>query len=405
VNILIISQYFWPESFRINDLVEGLILKGHNVTILTGYPNYPYGDVFEDFLQNPGRYDQYKGGRIVRVPLLPRKKGGVRLALNYISYFISASILGPWMLRNVKFDVIFVYEPSPITVGIPAIVLKKIKKAPVLFWVLDLWPETPVALGALRSKVLISLVGSLARYIYNRCDLVLGQSMGFVEQIKKYCDNEDKVKFFPSWAEDAHLNDCELLAPEVQYIEGVFNILFAGNIGDAQDFPAIIDAAEFLAEYPVRWIIVGDGRLKDDVINEVRKRSLINKFVFVGSVPVERLASFYEHSQAALISLKADEFLSLTIPGKVQSCLLSGLPIIGMLDGESASIIQEAEAGIVCAAGDSIGLASAVQSMVEMTQEERDILGGNGKRYVDNNFDRIELINYLESMMKESLVD
>ena len=120
--------------------------------------------------------------------MLPRKKGGVRLALNYISYFISASILGPWMLRNVKFDVIFVYEPSPITVGIPAIVLKKIKKAPVLFWVLDLWPETPVALGALRSKVLISLVGSLARYIYNRCDLVLGQSMGFVEQIKKYCD-------------------------------------------------------------------------------------------------------------------------------------------------------------------------------------------------------------------------
>ncbi len=401
MKILVVSQYFWPENFRINDLVSELVQRDHEVTVLTGYPNYPAGNIFPAFRNDPESYNNYRNARVVRVPLIPRGKGGIRLVLNYISFVLSAAVLGWWRLKKQAFDVIFVFEPSPITVGLPAVLLKKIKRAPVVFWVLDLWPETLSAIGVVRSSFLLSLVGRMVRFIYRNCDLVLGQSKGFVDQIAEYCTDRKKIKYFPSWAEDIFDKDSTELALEVEVKQDVFNVLFAGNIGEAQDFSAILDAAEQLKEEKnICWLIVGDGRKSGWVKAEVEKRGLQGSFVLLGRFPVERMPSFYNHAQALLVTLKPDPFLSLTIPGKVQSYLMSGLPILGMLDGEGATVIGEAGAGIVCRAGDGAELAAAVRKISRMPSHQRYEMGMMGKKYAMQEFDRCSLIDRLENWME-----
>lgn len=403
MKILVISQYFWPENFRINDLVQELVSRGHNVTVLTGYPNYPGGIVYNEFRDKPGEFSTFAGANICRVPLLERGKGGWRLGLNYLSFMLSAALLGPLKLRGQNFDVIFVFEPSPVTVGIPAVVLGKFKKAPVVFWVLDLWPETLAAVGAVHSRVLLGAIGWMVRFIYNRCELVLGQSKGFIGSIAKYCDDKRKIRYFPSWAEDVYSNhEVTQLAPEIRVQEGVFNVLFAGNIGEAQDFPAILDAVERLkAHSAIRWLIVGGGRMSDWLQQEVKSRGLEKSILLLGRFPFERMPSFYAHADVLLVSLKAEPAFSLTIPGKIQSYLMFGVPIIGMLDGEGASAIREAQAGLVCSAGDSIGLAQAVLSLSTMHKSERLAMGRNGRNYAKHEFDRDTLMSSLEDWFDE----
>lgn len=402
MKILIISQYFWPENFRVNDLVHELVKRGHEITVLTGYPNYPQGEVYKGFRDSPGTFSNFMGARVCRVPLAARGKGSIRLALNYLSFTLSAAVLGPWRLRGQSFDVIFVCGLSPVTVGISGVLLGKLKRAPVLFWILDLWPETLAAVGVVRSRFLLKAIGWLVSIIYNRCDLVLGQSRGFIGSIAKYCNDKRKVRYFPSWAEEVYSHDAVQRASEVPVQEGSFNVLFAGNIGEAQDFPAVLDAAERLKDNSaIRWLIVGDGRMSDWLKQEVRRRGLEKCFQLLGRFSLERMPSFYAHADVLMVSLKADPVFSLTIPGKIQSYLAAGIPLIGMLDGEGANVICEAQAGLVCSAGDSIGLAHAVQKLSDMPKNERDNLGRNGRAYAKQEFDRDTLMNRLEGWFDE----
>ncbi len=399
-----VSQYFWPENFRINDLVQEWTRRGHAVTVLTGKPNYPSGRVFPEYEQNPGGFGAYHGARIVRVPMLARAQGSVRLLLNYISYVIGASALGPWQLRGIRFDVVFVFEPSPVTVGIPALVIGRLKRAPVVFWVLDLWPETLSAIGVVRSRRVLGWVGRLVSFIYNRCTLVLGQSRGFQTSILQYCRDASKVRYFPSWSEDVFAQSDATPAPEITSKLGVFNVLFAGNIGEAQDLPAVLEAATLLKDNPgVRWLIVGDGRKSEWLQDEVNSRGLAQQVMLLGRHPVERMPSFYSHANALLVSLKKDPVFSLTIPGKVQSYLMSGIPILGMLDGEGADVIQRARAGMVCGAGDARGLADAILDLAAMDSNARRELGENGRRFAKQEFDRETLMDRLEQWLTEAV--
>jgi colanic acid biosynthesis glycosyl transferase WcaI len=404
LRILVVSQYFWPENFRINDLVKEWVQRGHEVTVLTGIPNYPAGKVFEAYRQQPNAFAEYEGAKVFRVPLLPRSSGGLRLMLNYLSFVLGGVLLGPWRLRGVQADAIFVFEPSPVTVGLPAVWLGKIKKAPVVFWALDLWPETLAAIGVVRSPRVLGWVGHMVRFIYNRCTLVLGQSRGFLGNIGKYCDDKAKIRYFPSWAEDVFTNSSVQLAPEVPDLPDTFTVVFAGNIGEAQDMPAVLDAAERLKEHAdLRWVIVGDGRKSEWLRSEVVRRSLEKLVFLVGRFPIERMPSFYAHADALLVSLKRDPVFSMTIPGKVQSYLMAGIPLLGMLDGEGAAVIRDAKAGLTCDAGDSEGLAEAVQVLAAMPLEERRQLGINGRRYAEHEFGRTQLIDRLETMLAEAV--
>ena len=404
MKILIVSQYFWPENFRINDLTQELVQRGHSVTVLTGIPNYPAGTVFEEYRKTPKAFEYYSGARVLRVPMFARGNGAMRLFLNYLSFVLGASLCGPWRLRGQQVDVIFVFEPSPVTVGLPAILLGRIKRAPVVFWTLDLWPETLAAMGAVRSPMILGWAGHLVRFIYERCTLVLGQSRGFLPKIAKYCSNANKIRYFPGWAEEVFNKAVLVPAPEVPLQKSVFNILFAGNIGEAQDLPAVLDAAESLRHNnAIRWLIVGDGRRSVWLHEEVTRRGLQSNVLLLGRFPVERMPSFYAHADALLVSLKKDPVFSLTIPGKVQSYLMAGVPILGMLDGEGAQVITGSNAGLVCAAGNSEGLASAVLEMFAMSVDQRKQLGVNGRDYAQKEFGRGLLMDQLEALLHEAV--
>jgi colanic acid biosynthesis glycosyl transferase WcaI len=404
LRILVVSQYFWPENFRINDLVKEWVRRGHEVNVLTGIPNYPAGEVFEAYRRQPNSFAEYEGAKVFRVPMLPRGTGGLRLMLNYLSFVLSGVICGSWCLRGVQADAIFVFEPSPVTVGLPAVWLGKIKKAPVVFWALDLWPETLAAIGVVRSPRVLVWVGNLVRFIYNRCTLVLGQSRGFLGSIAKYCDDKAKIRYFPSWAEDVFTDSSVQLAPEVPDLPETFTVLFAGNIGEAQDMPAVLNAAERLKDNAlIRWVIVGDGRKSEWLQSEVLRRGLDKQVLMVGRFPVDQMPSFYAHADALLVSLKRDPVFSMTIPGKVQSYLMAGIPLLGMLDGEGATVIRDARAGLTCDSGDSEGLLKAIQTLAAMPTEERRQLGLNGRKYAEQEFDRTQLIDRLETMLSEAI--
>lgn len=404
MRILVVTQYFWPENFRINDLVKEWVKRGHLVTVLTGVPNYPAGKVFDEYQKDPDAFAEFEGAKVLRVPMLPRGSGGLRLVLNYVSFVLGACTFGAWRLRAIPVDVIFVFEPSPVTVGLPAVWLSKIKKGPSVFWALDLWPETLAAIGVVRSPLVLRWVGHMVRFIYNRCTLVLGQSRGFIDSIAKYCDDKTKIRYFPSWSEDLFTGNKISPAVEIPEVTGVFTILFAGNVGDAQDMPAVLNAAERLKHNAyLRWVIVGDGRKFVWLRNEVARRGLEQKVLLPGRFPVERMPSFFAHADALLVSLKKDPVFSMTIPGKVQAYLLSGIPLIGMLDGEGAAVIRDAQAGLTCNAGDDAGLAQAVLDLAARSPENRAQLGLNGRLYAENEFGRDKLMDRLEALLCESI--
>ncbi len=408
MHILVISQYFWPENFRINDLVSDFVERGHRVTVLTGVPNYPEGRVFDDYQKTPSAFLSYLGARVIRVPMTARGSGAISLLLNYFTYALSASLLGSWRLRRESIDVIFVYEPSPVTVGIPGALMRRLLGAPLVFWVLDLWPETLKAVGVIQSRSGLGLVALLVRWIYRRCDLILAQSKSFIPQIRAYSDLSKRVEYFPSWAESLFGAGFEAsAAPEVPSQSGAFTVMFAGNIGEAQDFPSILNAAELLsASHPhIRWIIVGDGRLGDWVSQEVKRRNLESNVFLLGRFPVERMPSFFRSADALLVTLKSEPIFSMTIPGKLQSYLASGKPIVAMLDGEGARLLQESGAGIAAPSGDAAKLAAAVVSVSEMPEPERALMGRNGAELYAQEFERNTLLDRLELWMKQLAVN
>jgi colanic acid biosynthesis glycosyl transferase WcaI len=403
VKILVVSQYFWPESFRINDLVLGLKERGHEVTVLTGKPNYPTGVLFPGY----GFFSRSKGVfqdiPVYRVPLIPRGKAqSWRLALNYLSFVFFASVFGPFLCRG-RFELIFVYEPSPITVCLPAIVLKWLKQAPLILWVQDLWPESISATGAIQSPLILNCISKLVGWIYRRCDLILVQSQAFIPSVVARRGRGDQVRYFPNWAETLYqvsLTPPESLPQEAR--PGKFNLMYAGNIGTAQSFETILAAAQKLAAYPeIHWVIVGDGRRGHWLEEQVQALGLKERVHLLGQKPVETMPDYFACADAMLVTLRRDPIFALTVPSKLQSYLACGRPVIAAVDGETARIVKEAGAGLASPAEDGEALAQAVLRLYRMTAEEREIMRARGKDYFDANFHREYLLPLLETWMQE----
>ncbi len=402
LRILIVTQYFWPENFRVNDLAEALAERGHRVTVLTGLPNYPAGRFFEGYGYAGPYREQHAGVRIVRVPLIPRGNGGsIRLALNYFSFALMASLVGPLRLGR-DFDAIFVHEPSPVTVGLPAIVMKCLTRAPIAFWALDLWPESVAATGALRSPLLLGWIARLVRFIYRHCDRILVSSHGFIPKVLAAGGEEGKIRYFPNWAESLYGPLPRTTPPPAPLPEG-FRVMFAGNVGAAQDFPAILDAAELLkAETRIHWVILGEGRMLDWLRSETARRNLGATVHLQGQHPASSMPAFFAHADAMLVSLTDDPVFALTVPAKIQAYLACGRPIVAMLDGEGARVVREARAGIICPPGNGAALAQAVLALARMSDAEREQLGANGLACSRSEFDRATLLVQLEQWLAEA---
>ncbi|MFA7351691.1 MAG: glycosyltransferase family 4 protein [Methylotenera sp.] len=407
MKILIVSQYFWPENFRINDLASYFSEAGHEVTVLTGKPNYPEGVLHHEFSVNRNQFSRLGNAEVYRVPMVLRGKRKILLALNYLSFFISASTIGLWKIRHKSFDVIFVFGASPITAAIPAIIFKKIRKVPVFLWVLDLWPESLSATGVVQSDFVLKTVGRMVSWIYENCDYILIQSRSFLESIQKYCATADqlgKVVYFPSWAEEVFGQESQIVQNAVTRRTDMFTVMFAGNIGDAQDFPALLAAAELLkTNHKIRWVIVGDGRARDWVASEVVRRGLSECFHLAGRYPLESMPAFFSCADVLLVSLKTNDIFSRTIPGKVQSYLAFGKPIVGMIDGEAHAVIKESGAGRACGSGDSKGLAGIIEELANEQPEALANMGELGRQYYEKHYDRKMLFLKLENFFKTAV--
>lgn len=403
MHVLIVTQYFWPEDFRINDLAVGLVEKGHRITVLTGIPNYPAGRFFPGYGVLSRRREIYQGIEILRVPLIPRGRGrSFRLFMNYFSFALLACAMGPLLCRE-SYDVIFVYEPSPVTVGLPARAMKMVKRAPIVFWVQDLWPESLSATGAVSSRWILRIVERLVRFIYRGCDQILVQSRGFFQPIHRMGVDVERIRYFPNSVEQFYHpvslgND----APERAGIPGGFRVMFAGNIGAAQDFETILSAAEALRSHlEIQWVIIGDGRLGAWVGEQVRERGLTGSVHLLGRHPQESMPRYFALADALLVTLRKDPIFALTIPSKVQSYLACAKPIVAALDGEGARVVVESGAGRSAPAGDANGLAKAIMEIYRLSEQERTAMGLRGRQYYESHFDRNRLLDSLEGWMIE----
>lgn len=400
MKVLLISQYFYPENFKINDLIFSLKKRGHQITVLTGKPNYSKTHFFNGYGWKGDDFEIINEIPVYRANLFSRRNGGaLRLFLNYFSFAILASL----KLRKIKgsFDAIFVYEPSPITVGIPAVFAKKKFNAPIYFWAQDLWPESLVAAGGVNNKFILGFFNSLTKWIYNHSKKVLIQSNGFREYILNQGIPNDKILFYPNPTEDFY----KPLQEEKEYKEFFqkenFNIIFAGNIGEAQSFVTIIEAINNIKELPIKVIVLGDGRYKETAIGLIKEKGLEAHFNFLGSFPPTEIPKFFSHADALLVSLKKDRIFSLTIPAKVQSYLACGKPIIASIDGEGARIVQEAQCGVTAAAENAMALSKAIKDLMSLDQKTRLEMGKNARAYYDKEFDRELLLERLEQIFTQ----
>jgi glycosyltransferase involved in cell wall biosynthesis len=400
LRILLVTQYFWPEDFRINDLARGLHERGHRVTVLTGIPNYPDGRFFDGYGARGPREQDYHGVRVLRVPLVSRGQArGARLAMNYASFALSASVLGALRARG-GFDAILVYAPSPITVGIPAIILGRLTGAPVLFWLQDLWPEILQALGVIRSQRAARAIERLARFIYRGSDRILVQSRAFAPSVERLGGGE-RLRYLPNTAEDFYRPMAPEEAEGVPPLPDGFRVMVAGNIGASQAFGTLIAAAERLREHTdIHFVVVGDGRMRPWVEEQVRERGLQDTVHLLGRYPVEQMPHFFAHADVLLATLGRDPVFEFTIPGKVQPYLACAKPVIASLDGEGARVVREA-GGIACPAEDAEALANAVLALREMDPAERAAMGARARAYFLEHFDREMLMDRLEGWMRE----
>lgn len=402
MHVLIVTQYFWPENFRINDLVSGLHDRGHRVTVLTGHPNYPSGQFTHGYDGRRVAEEQYEGIRVVRVPLLPRGQGsGVRLFLNYLSFAVSASVLGPRLLRE-AYDVIFVYEPSPMTVGYPAMVMKRRTRRPIVFYIQDLWPESLSATGFVTHPWALRAVEWMVRGIYRACDRILVTSRAFIPRVERLGVPARRIAYYPQYAEGFY----RPLAPDLDWaraqgVQAGFTVMFAGNMGLAQDLSTVLDAAEMLRDRDINWVFVGDGSVRANLEQQARQRQL-DRVAFLGSHPAEQMPRFFAQADALLVSLTRDELFALTVPAKLQSYLASGRPVLASLAGEGAQIVEEAGAGLSCAPQDARALADAVTRLHETPPEERAEMGRRGRAYFEAHFERERLLTELEALLAEA---
>lgn len=399
MRILVVTQYFWPEAFRINDLVNGLKERGHEVIVLTGTPNYPSGSFFDGYSFFGKSVETWNGVKIYRSALFPRGKGsGFRLIINYISFAL-LSLFKVLMIRE-KPDCIFVYEPSPITVGLPAILAKRKFKVPIYFWVQDIWPHSITSVGNIYNPYVIKLVDKFTRWVYSYCDKILIQSEAFKEIIESQDVSSEKVIYFPNWSEEYYI-PLSKQTEYASYFTGRFNLVFAGNIGEAQDFDTLVQAAVIVKRSipDLHWIIIGNGRMREEVIQKVRDLDLENCFKLIGSFASEEMPKFFSHATALIVSLKKDPIFSITVPSKIQSYLACGKPIITSLDGEGSRIIVEAKAGVSCQSGSPGEFSNAVIKFLTLPESQIEAMGISGREYYEKVFDRNMLIDKLVSIL------
>lgn len=398
MRIALISQYFHPEQFSNNAIAKELVRRGHKVTAVSCVPNYPAGTFTAGYSNTERRDEEWEGVAIHRAFTVARGQSKFRLAANYLTYPFAAAWT-MWRKVRERQDVSFVSMPSPLFQAIAGILLRWRTGTPCVYWVQDIWPESAIYTLRLDNRVVGAILRAVCGWIYRRADLILVQSEAFPAMISRFGVDRDKIRVFPNTAPDTYRPVRPEEAPAQARLvpQDGFRLMFAGNIGESQDFDTLVEAAHLLRHrQDLRWVIVGSGRDEARVRERIAAHDLADRFVFPGRYPEADMPSFFAHADALLVSLKDNPIFALTVPYKVQCYMACGKPIVAALNGEGARIIREAGAGLAAPASDPAALAAAIAGMMDMSPTERAAHGQAGLAYFAANYSQKRVYDILE---------
>lgn len=402
-HILVISQYFYPEEFRINDICGEWVKRGYKVTVITGIPNYPQGRYYTGYGLFKKRKETYNHIDIIRIPLVPRGKRSIMLVLNYLSFVVSGFFWN--IFTRIKADYVFIFEVSPMTQALPGVWYAKKRKIPCYIYVQDLWPENVEIITGITNKYIIGTLGKMVDYIYERCTKIFTTSNSFINQIAKRGVPNTKIEYWPQYAEKFYVPLDKSNIEEIPR-DDTFNIIFTGNIGDAQGLDILPKAAILIKEKRldrnIRFNIVGDGRYKKKLIEEVSLYNVNNMFNFIEKQPATRIPELMANCDAAFLSLSDNPLFSMTIPAKLQSYMACGKIIIASANGETNKIINESNSGVCSEAANVEELVRNIVELIDKSKEELIEIGKNSRKYYCENFEKKKLIDKMDKYFEYS---
>ena len=393
MKILIACQYYYPEQFKINEICEQLVKDGNSVTVLTGLPNYPKGYIPKEYKWGRKRKEVVNGVQVIRSFEIGRKNGAIGLALNYLSYMVSATFKA--LLMKKDFDIIFIYQLSPVTMALPGVVLKKRTKKPLYLYCCDIWPESMKNILPNEDSFVFKVVKKFSKYLYSQCDAITVTSKPFINYFTQvHSIPIDRLSYIPQHAED--------IGWQLEHSQSEpTSFVFMGNVGIAQDVECILNAAEMLkATHNFRIHIVGDGTSLGDCKIITKNKGLENFVFFYGHQPIDKMPEYYNLADACLLTMKADNLIGLTMPSKLQGYMAAGKVVIGAINGAAQEIINESKCGICVNASDVKALAAAMREFIENPQKYKDC-GKNGRQYYQEHFTKAIFIKGIEDKLNE----
>ena len=408
--ILFVCQYFYPEVFRGNDIAFHLAEEGHDVHVITGIPNYPVGKFYDGYGVFKKHHEVVNGVKVTHLPIIPRGNNKIMLMLNYFSFLVVGCLYMMWHSLFHKYDMVFCQQLSPVMMSTPAVLYKKIRHVPLYTWVLDLWPESLTAAGGINNKKILAFFDWFVRKEYKWSDKILMSSNSFRDSICKYGKYEDKLIYYPQWADGdsanmSNMNLADILGRSGVSVETVFDeknfiIMFAGAVGEAHGMECNMQAALLTKEHKdIKWVIIGDGRRLEWVRQFVVENGIEDTVFTLGRFPSETMPWFFAQADVMLVSLADSPLFNLYAPAKISSYMASARPIIACLNGEGGEVVQTAECGWTVKAGDAEGLANLV---IELSQMDKSILekkGIAGRAFYDEHFDKGMCLRKLDKIM------
>lgn len=395
-HILVISQYFYPEQFRINDMCAEWVKRGYKVTVLTGYPNYPEGKYYDGYGWFKKTKECWNGVDIIRIPLTARGQGSIKLAANYFSFVISGFFWAK--TTRIKADYVFTFEVSPMTQALIGTWYSKRRKIPNYLYVQDLWPENVEIVTGIHSPLVIKPIEAMVNHIYKHCDVIFATSPSFVKEIqKRVSQKKNKVKYLPQYAEDFYKPVEREPVPEIPDDDS-FKIIFTGNIGQAQGLDILPKTAKLLkGKENVKFVIVGDGRDKDNFLKQIADNNVQDMFIMIDRQPPERIPELLAACDAAFISFMPDPLFEKTIPAKLQSYMACGMPILASANGETKRIINESNCGICVELGNAELLGNAI---ITMSDQSNNQMRNMSRTYFTKHFEKEKIMKYLDGYFK-----
>lgn len=396
-HILIICQHFYPENFRINDMAFEWVNRGYKVTAVTGLPNYPEGKVYKGYGLFKRTHEIVNGVEIFRIPLIPSGNNRFQLILNYFSFPFFGFF---WNLfTKIKADEVYMFETSPMNQCKVGVAYARKHKVPCYLYVQDLWPENVEMITGIHSPIVIKPIERMVRNIYKGCTHIWGTSPSFVDSIRKYVDVEEhgKVSFMPQYAE-------KFYEPKKAVEHKGFNVIFTGNIGQAQGLEILPKAAAIIRAEGVkdiRFTIVGDGRARESFKESITAAGVWDLFEFTGRVKPEEVPGILAKGDVAFISFADDELFAKTIPAKLQSYMACAMPIVASAKGETARVISEAECGMCSDIGDARALAKNIIAMRNLPKAQLKLMGQNALEYNTEHFSKKKIMDYLDTFLNK----